>query len=289
MVHKVLAGKPVAQTILKQVISQTASLIKTPFLMIVTFGNDPASDYYFNNLVKTAAKVGIETELVSLDTDIDEIDLVMLLDKYNRDSKIDGILIQKPLPKHLNDIYVSNQIIADKDLDGITTINLGKLFTGEDGFVPCTADAVMELIRYYEIETQGCHVVILGRSNVVAKPLAALLLRKTRFGNATVTVCHTRTKDIISITKTADILIAAIGQPNFVKPDFLKPGAICIDVGINLISDPEKGNMYVGDIDFDRCQDITMAITPVPGGIGAITTAVLLRNLVKAASINQQQ
>lgn len=281
--EKILSGKPVAQSILQIVKNQTAGMPIPPVLVIVTFSNDPASDYYFASLLKTAAKAGIKAEMSLLPPDVTESELATIINDYNLDNRIDGILLQKPLPRHLNDGFISNQISPRKDMDGVNTINLGKLLTGEDGFIPCTAEAVMELIKYYEIETDGKHAVILGRSNVVSKPLAALLLRKGKFGNATVTVCHSRTLNMTSITKTADILISAIGKASYVTPDFIRPNTICIDVGINLVNDPEKGNIYVGDFDYNRCLDSVLAITPVPGGIGSITTSVLLRNLVKAA------
>jgi methylenetetrahydrofolate dehydrogenase (NADP+)/methenyltetrahydrofolate cyclohydrolase len=286
---KILAGKPVSSAILQSIISQTVRMTIKPVLAIVTFSNDPSSEYYFSNIVKTASKVGIQAYLSVMSPQVSEQELIMHISELNNDTRIDGILLQKPLPLHLNDILVSNQISIYKDVDGINSANLGKLFTGEDGFIPCTAEAVMELIKYYDIETDGKHVVILGRSNVISKPLAALLLHKGKYGNATVTVCHSHTTDLLSITSNADILISAIGKAHFIVPDFIKPGAICIDVGINMINDPEQGNIYVGDIDFNQCQTKAQAITPVPGGIGSITTSILLRNLLKAAIKRQTQ
>jgi len=284
--EKILSGKPVAKSILQDIESQLLNLHITPTLALVIAGNDPASAYYVKNIMHQGSKLGFQIIMTELPETVTEKDFVDYLIELNNNSRVNGIMIQKPLPKHINEDVINDTINPDKDVDGINPLNLGKLFMAQDCFIPGTAAAVIELLKYYEIETKGQHIVILGRSEIVAKPLAGLLLHKAEYGNATVTICHSYTKNLDEITKTADILISAIGKPRFVKSQMIKEQAICIDVGINLFLDEEKGDIYVGDFDYNDCFDKALAITPVPGGIGSITTSILLKNLLKAAFLN---
>ncbi len=282
---KILSGKPVANAIYEQIRTAVASLERKPTMALLLAGEDPASAYYVKNIVKQASKLDMRVDLINLPDTIRTGDFITRLNSLNQDDQVHGIMIQKPLPKQLDGILIDNSINPDKDLDGINPVNLGRIFLSQDCFVPCTAAAAMELIRHYQIETKGRHVVILGRSAVVAKPLAGLLLQKSESGNATVTLCHTYTQNLEELTRSADILITAIGRPRFVKSYMVTQKTICLDVGINLIQDAEKGDFYVGDIDYEDCFDKVTAITPVPGGIGSITTSILLKHLLKAAML----
>jgi methylenetetrahydrofolate dehydrogenase (NADP+)/methenyltetrahydrofolate cyclohydrolase len=279
--EKVLSGKPVAQAVYHRITELLEGTDK-PCMAIIRIGEDPASDYYAKNIVKQCIKHGFTIELLQLADSITEIELSDQIHKLNDSIGIHGIIIQKPLPKHIKEDNIACLINPNKDIDGINPENIGKIFLGIDSFCPCTALSVLEIIKFYNIDTIGRHVVILGRSPVVAKPLAGLLLRKHRFGNATVTVCHSYTKDLETITRTADILIAAIGVPNFVKPEHMKDNTICIDVGINQVVDSNNNIAYIGDIDYNLSYDKALAITPVPGGVGSVTTALLLENLTNA-------
>lgn len=284
---KLLTAKPLIQEIysdLREIISEKGLL---PVLKIIQIGKDPAASFYVNNLVKQGGKVGVTVELVTLELNIDNRDLLEMVTVMNQDTAINGILIQKPLPTHIDEEALNMQIDPAKDVDGFHPVNMGNLVLDRPGFLPSTPAAVLEMIRYYQIPVAGKHVVILGRSNIVGKPLANLLLRKNATGNATVTVCHSRSENLPAITRSADILIAAIGSPEFVKPEMVKPGVILIDVGINQVPDESGNPIYVGDIDFNGCQEKSAAITPVPGGIGSVTTALLLKNVVTAC-LNQK-
>jgi methylenetetrahydrofolate dehydrogenase (NADP+) / methenyltetrahydrofolate cyclohydrolase len=283
--EKLLYGKPISKSLQNKIL-EDMPIDCIPTMALIMAGADPASDYYVQNIVRQAGKLGLKIVLHKQSDKISTTELVSIINRYNVDKLIHGIMIQKPLPHQISEKEINNCINPTKDIDGIHPINLGKLFLSEDALAPSTAAAVIELIKHYGIETNGKHVVIIGRSAVVAKPLAGFLLQKCSFGNATVTICHSFTNNLSSITSTADILIAAIGKPNFVKPEMIKENAICIDVGINMINDSDKGTVFVGDMDYHACLEKVSAITPVPGGIGSITTSVLLSNLVKAA-VNQ--
>jgi len=287
--EKVLSGKPVAQSILDKVRSQIASFEKKPVMALLQAGTDPSSAYYVQNIIKQGNRLGMEIQLIEFTADITTSVFSQAVDKCNTDKDIDAIMIQKPLPKHIDEDHINNIINPLKDVDGISPRNLGKLFLQQECYAPCTAKAVIELIKYYNIEVSSKNVVIIGRSSVVGKPLLAFLLHKAPYGNATVTVCHSQTKDIDSIIRTGDIVIAAIGKPNFVKKEMIKEQAICIDVGINVINDSEKGEICVGDFDYQSCYEKSAAITPVPGGIGTITTSILLNNLLIASVRNKKQ
>lgn len=277
-----LAAKPVIKQIYSKLKNEIEKYQISPKLAILLVGEDPAAQYYVNNLEKKGNKTGIQVETIFFPRYVSQMELLNSLEKINNDNEIHGIMIQKPLPEHLDESKINIKINPEKDVDAFHPFNLGNLLLENEGFIPCTPAAVVEMLRFYGIETAGKNVVILGRSNIVGKPLANLLLMKNKTGNATVTVCHSKTIDLIDVTKRADILIAAIGKPLFVKPEMIQENCVIIDVGVNQVSDPEKGIKYVGDVDYDACFDKASAITPVPGGIGSITTAMLLKNVFLA-------
>ncbi|MDY0151810.1 MAG: bifunctional 5,10-methylenetetrahydrofolate dehydrogenase/5,10-methenyltetrahydrofolate cyclohydrolase [Candidatus Cloacimonas sp.] len=280
--EKILSGKPVAILLnrcTKRLISEHNL---QPRMCLIQVGSDPASSYYVQSIISSGAKLGCLCELITLSAKTSQAELIAHIKDANDNPEVHGIMIQKPLPRHIADNAINFAISPDKDLDSLHPINLGKIMMEADGFLPCTPAAVFYTMRYYGIDPCGQNLVILGRSNVVGKPLANILLWKKAFANATVTICHSKTKDLAKITQSADILIAAIGKPNFVKPDMIKENCILLDVGINELTNSEGKSQYVGDIDYSSCIDKALATTPVPGGIGRITTNVLYLNLVKA-------
>lgn len=250
-----------------------------PGLAVIIVGDDPASRVYVNNKKKACEQIGVYSEEYALPAETTEQELLDLIEKLNKDKKINGILVQLPVPKHINEETIINAIDPKKDVDAFHPVNVGKIIVGNFDFVPCTPAGVMELIKESGIDVEGKECVVVGRSNIVGKPQAMLLLHK----NATVTICHSRTKDLAEKTKNADILVAAVGIPEFIKGDMIKPGAVIIDVGINRVADKK----LVGDVDFEACEKIASAITPVPGGVGPMTIAMLMKNTVKAALIQQ--
>ena len=280
--NKRLSGKKIAKKIYAKIKEDIELKKITPKLVILLIGNDPAAEYYVQNLEKKGLKIGIDVETKILDVSIDQKSLLEKINKLNNDFNVNAIMLQKPLPSHLDESEIVMKIDSGKDVDAFHPLNMGNLVLDKEGFIPATPAAVLELLTHNEIETNGKHIVIVGRSDIVGKPLANLLLRKSDTGNATVTVCHSRTKDLAFHTKQADILIAAIGKPLFIKPDMVGENAIVIDVGVNQIEDVEKGYRYVGDVDYEACFEKVSAITPVPGGIGTITTAMLLNNVLLA-------
>ncbi|MEA3409462.1 MAG: tetrahydrofolate dehydrogenase/cyclohydrolase catalytic domain-containing protein [Candidatus Eisenbacteria bacterium] len=279
-----LKGKPVAVGIREDVARRAAALPFDPTLAIVLVGDDPASAYYSASIERAAAKVGVATRLVELDPSIGSEAVAGAILELSRDASVNGIIVQQPLPHGISPAVVE-QIAPGKDVDCATTYSLGLLMTGHETFAPCTALAVLEMLHGHEIAVPGRHVVIVGRSTVVGKPLANLLLRKSERGNATVTVCHTGTTDLALHTRQADILVAAMGRPRAIEGDMVSEGAVVIDVGVNQIDDPEskKGYSLVGDVAFDEMTGLASAVTPVPGGVGTLTTALLLRSVVTAA------
>ncbi len=279
---KILKGLPVSRKIYAKIKKQIAREKWNPKLAIIFVGNDPAADYYVKMLEKKSKKVGILVETIKLGSAVTQTDFLQVLGKLNNDETVNGIMIQKPLPTQIDETVINNFINPQKDVDAFHPLNLGKMFLDEDTFIPCTPAAVLEILKFYEISTNGKNVVILGRSNVVGKPLANLLLRKDETGNATVTICHSRTKKMKEITRNADILIAAIGRPKFVSKEMIKESAVVIDVGVNQIVTGENTTSYVGDVDYKNCLEKTFFMTPVPGGVGTVTTAKLLQNVVKA-------
>lgn len=276
---KILYGKPVAKQIYQRIKSQLEKYEVKPKLVVVILGNDPAAEFYVSNLEKKGRKIGIDVITSKFDTNITQQNLLLYIQNLNSDDTINGIMIQKPLPAHIDENAVTLAIEPQKDMDAFHPLNLGKMFLNQKGFIPSTPAAVLQLMKFYEIETNGKNIVVLGRSDIVGKPLSLLLLRKDETGNATVTVCHSRTKNLETITRSADILIAAIGKARFVQPDMIKNDSIIIDVGVNLIHDPTKGSRYVGDVAFEECSQKAAMITPVPGGVGTVTTAMLLQNV----------
>ncbi len=280
--EKKLSGKKIAKDIYARIKDDIRQSQVTPKLVIILIGNDPAAEYYVQNLEKKGLKVGITVETMILQKSIDQRSLLMKIEELNNNSQVNGIMLQKPLPSHLDESEIVMKIDPKKDVDAFHPLNMGNLVLDKKGFIPATPAAVLELLKFNEIETNGKHIVIVGRSDIVGKPLANLLLRKSDTGNATVTICHSRTKDLAFHTKQADILIAAIGKPLFIKSDMVRDNAIVIDVGVNQIEDAEKGYRYVGDVNYEGCFEKVLAITPVPGGIGTITTAMLLNNVLLA-------
>jgi len=270
--EKILKGKVVTESIFENLENQP----QKRKLGILRIGYNPGSTYYIRSITKTATTVGISVETLELEKRTSEEEIKKSLKEMAESKRVNGILIMKPLPKNINIIDLIELIGKDLDVEGMHPYNLGKLLMGDPTIIPSTPGAVLELMKYYDIDPTGKEIVIIGRSNVVGKPLANLLLRKAEFGNATVTVCHSRTQGIKNISKEADILIVAIGQAEFVNDKFVKEGAIVIDVGTN-----EKDGKMVGDVHFESVEKKAMAITPVPGGVGSITTAMLLSNLYK--------
>ena len=273
--YQLINGKEVAEKIKLQVKEEIKSLDKDVTLAVVIVGDNPASKVYVNNKKKACKLVGIQSLEYGLPENTSEDELLSLIDRLNNYNYVDGILIQLPLPRHINTDMVIERINPEKDVDGFTAINTGKLWLGQYDIAPCTAIGVIELLDYYNIDIAGKHCVIVGRSNIVGKPVAALMLER----NATVTVCHSKTQNLYDITRTADILITAVGKPKFITRDMVKDGAVVIDVGINR---DENGKLY-GDVDFENVKDKTTAITPVPGGCGPMTVAMLVKNTLEAA------
>jgi len=280
---KILKGKPVTKEIYSKIRTEIANNSLKPKLVIIIAGDDPAAKYYVQNLEKRGSKVGILVQTIEFPIDVSQHQLVDEIIKCNQDESIHGIMVQKPLPLHIDDSEITLTIDPRKDMDAFHPNNIGNMVLDQQSFIPSTPAAVLEMIKYYRIETSGKHIVVLGRSNIVGKPMANLLLRKNETGNATVTICHSRTKNLPSITRQADILIAAIGQPLFVTDNMLKDGVIVLDVGVNQVEDADKGMRYVGDVDYEGCFKKADMITPVPGGVGTVTTAMLLYNVLTSA------
>ena len=280
MAAKLLDGKKVSARIKSKLALETEKLKKegiNPGLAVVIVGNDPASRVYVHNKKKACAEVGIYSEEYALPEETTEKQLLELIDELNKNDKINGILVQLPLPKHLDEKTVLYAIDPKKDVDAFHPVNVGRIMIGDFDFVPCTPAGVMELIAESGIDVAGKNCVVIGRSNIVGKPQAMLLLHK----NGTVTVCHSKTKDLPEITKKADILVAAVGRAKFVTKDMVKPGAVVIDVGMNR----DENGKLCGDVDFEKVSEIAGAITPVPGGVGPMTIAMLMKNTVKAALV----
>ncbi len=279
---KILNGKEVSQRIkdeLKEEVKKLKSDNIFPGLAVIIVGDDPASRVYVNSKKKACEEIGIYSQEYALPENTTQDELLELVEKLNSDTKINGILVQLPLPSHIDEEAVINAISPKKDVDAFHPVNVGKIMIGNYDFLPCTPAGVMELIKESGIDISGKECVVVGRSNIVGKPQAMLLLHQ----NGTVTICHSRTKDLAEKTKNADILIAAVGKPNFITGDMIKEGAVVIDVGINRIA-PKK---LVGDVDFESAEKKASAITPVPGGVGPMTIAMLMKNTVKAAIIQK--
>jgi methylenetetrahydrofolate dehydrogenase (NADP+)/methenyltetrahydrofolate cyclohydrolase len=268
-------------------VSRLKALGIIPGLSVVLVGEDPASAVYVRSKGKACEEAGMRGETIRLPADTSEAQLLEQVDALNDDPRVHGILVQMPLPKHMAADKVIRRIKPEKDVDGFHPVNVGKLSIGErDGFVPCTPAGAIELLVRSGVDTKGKDAVIVGRSNIVGKPMAALLVQDATGGNCTVTVCHSRTTDLASHTRRADILVAAIGRPEMITGDMIKPGAVVIDVGINRVTDPSspKGYRIVGDVHFASARAVASLITPVPGGVGPMTIAMLMKNTVRAAA-----
>jgi len=282
-------GRAIAQEVHAETESRVATLKLAgvePGLVFIRVGEDPASKVYVGMKERTAARLGIRSDTTVLPENTPETGLLELLGKLNADASVHGVLVQAPLPVHIDETNVFSAVSPAKDVDGFHPLNAGKLMSGEGGgFVPCTPGGVHELLIRSGVTIEGAEVVILGRGNIVGKPMAAILCQKAKYANATVTLCHSRTHDVAEHCRRADIIVAAMGVAEFVKADMVKPGATVIDVGVNKVDDPaaEKGYRLVGDVDFAAVQPVAGKITPNPGGVGPMTIAMLMRNTVRAA------
>jgi methylenetetrahydrofolate dehydrogenase (NADP+) / methenyltetrahydrofolate cyclohydrolase len=286
---KIIDGKAVAEELknsLKQeVLDYQKKTGRVPHLAAILVGNNPASKTYVSNKVKSCDYVGFKSSVVLLPEDISESELLHEIDKLNKDSEIDGFIVQLPLPKHIDEVKVTLAIDHKKDVDGFHPINFGRMAQGLPCYLPATPYGITLLLDRYNIETAGKHVVVVGRSNIVGTPISILLSRKSKLGDATVTLTHSRTKNLPSIVSQADIVIAAIGIPGFVTADMIKDGAVVIDVGINRVEDDQltSGSKLVGDVDYENVSKKCSFITPVPGGVGPMTVMGLIMNTFKAA------
>ena len=282
-----LKGKPVSDSIRLSLEPRVQSLIEigiVPKLAAIIVGDDPASQVYVRNKARAFEKLSCESQTYRLDSKSNEENVLTLIDRLNNDPSAHGILVQLPLPNHLDSKTILHTVSPNKDVDGFHPENLGLLLEGNPNFIPCTPHGVLEILRHYDISVSGRHAVIVGRSNIVGKPMFALLAQKFEMGNATVTICHTGTKDLAAYTKQGDIIIAAAGSPNMITGDMIKEGADIIDVGINRVDDDsEKGYTLVGDVNTESVMGIANSVTPVPGGVGPMTITMLLVNTVKSA------
>jgi methylenetetrahydrofolate dehydrogenase (NADP+)/methenyltetrahydrofolate cyclohydrolase len=287
---KIIDGKEFAENLRADITRRVAELKEKKGIIaglaVILVGNDPASEVYVRNKAKQTCDAGMRSFEYHLPTGTDEVELLKKIHQLNNDPQVHGILVQLPLPKHINEDLIINAINPAKDVDGFHILNAGKLATGQDGFVPCTPLGCLMLLKDYFAKSSeslsGKHAVIIGRSNIVGKPMAALLLRES----CTITVAHSRTQNLPELLKTADIIVAAVGKPNMVKGEWLRQGAVVIDVGINRITLETGKTKLVGDVDFASCEGITAAITPVPGGVGPMTIACLLENTLRSATLS---
>lgn len=283
---RAIAGQ--LQDELKQRVAALKARGVQPGLVFVRVGEDPASKVYVGRKEKTSKELGISSETHVLPEATTEKDLLALLAMLNADSHVHGILVQAPLPAHISSTKIYATVLPEKDVDGFNPVNVGKLMLGDtSGFLPCTPAGIQELLVRTEVKIPGAEVVVLGRGNIVGKPMAALLCQKHKSANATVTICHASTRDIKAHSRRADILIAAMGVAEFVKADMVKPGAVVVDVGVNRLADPaaKGGSRLVGDVDFAGVQAVAGKITPNPGGVGPMTIAMLMQNTVRAAEL----
>lgn len=284
MAAEIISGKEIAAQIRSELAEEIVGLKKqgvTPGLGVILVGEDPASKSYVTAKEKACEEIGIHSDDNRLPADTSQEDLIALVEKMNGDPAIDGILVQLPLPSHLDEQAVLMHV-SDKDVDGFHPMNLGKMMLGQETVLPCTPNGVVEMLIRKNVKIEGAHVVVVGRSNIVGKPVANMLLQKNDRGNATVTLCHTRTKDLKAQTLQADILIAAAGRPEMITADMVKKGAVVIDVGVNRVEDAtrKRGYRLVGDVAFEEVSEVASMITPVPGGVGPMTITMLLKSTV---------
>jgi len=290
MTAEIISGSEVAKQIREELKQEVAELKEkhnvVPGLVTVLVGEDPASQVYVGAKEKTSNALGFYSERQDLPADTSEEELLARIDKLNKDPKIHGILVQLPLPKHINETKVLYAIDPKKDVDGFHPVNVGKLMIGEPNYIPCTPHGIWQLLIRSGTQIEGAEVVVVGRSNIVGKPIANILLQKQKNANATVTICHTRTRDMAFHTKRADILIVAAGRPKAITADMVKEGVVVIDVGVNRIGKtPEGKAILCGDVDFDAVKEKAKAITPVPGGVGPMTITMLMLNTLRAAKL----
>ncbi len=288
MSAKIIDGKKVAAEMRAEIKEKVAELKSahgiSPCLAVILVGDDPASQSYVTAKERACAEAGMLSIDRRLPADTPEADVISLIRQLNEDLSVHGILVQLPLPRHIDEDKVIEAISPEKDVDGFTPVNVGRLVIGKKAFLPCTPHGIVHLIKSCGIELDGAHVVVVGRSNIVGKPMANLLVQKSETGNATVTLCHTHTIDLAYFTRQADIIVAAAGQPGMITADMVRNGAAVIDVGVNRIpADNEKGYRLVGDVDFDQVKEKASFITPVPGGVGPMTITMLLFNTLEAA------
>ena len=288
MACKIISGPEVSGEIygeLRQRIEKLKSEGTVPGLAVILVGDDPASQVYVRNKGRKCEELGMHSETIVLPKETTEEELLQRIDALNKDESIHGFLVQLPLPKHIDEDKVIEAIDPSKDVDGFHPVNVGRMLIGKPGFLPATPAGVQQMLLRSGVETAGKHVVVVGRSNIVGKPMAALMIQRGLGADSTVTVVHSKTPDLGAITRQADILIVAIGKPRFITADMVKEGAVVIDVGTNRIDDPThpKGSRLVGDVDFEKVKDKVSAITPVPGGVGPMTICMLMANAVKAA------
>lgn len=289
MSAEIIDGKQVAAEIRLELAKELAQLKAdsgiVPGLAVILLGEDPASKSYVSAKEKACAEIGIYSDDNRLPAETSEAELLALIEQLNQDDRIHGILVQLPLPRHINEAAVINAISPEKDVDGFHPVNLGRMMIGEKSFLPCTPHGVLQMLQRKNVPIEGAEVVIVGRSNIVGKPLANIMMQKSDMGNATVTVCHTRSRDLAAHTRKADILIAAAGRPNTISADMVREGAVIIDVGVNRVEDPsaKRGYRLVGDVDYEAVKEKAAMITPVPGGVGPMTITMLLHNTVQAA------
>ena len=291
MAAKIIDGKAISEVIrfeLKEKVARLSARGKRPGLGVILVGDNPASRSYVTAKERACERIGIYSDDNRLPADTSEAELLNKIDQMNQDPRIHGILVQLPLPKHIDESTILLAIDPAKDVDGFHPMNVGKMMIGEETFFPCTPHGVVQMLMRSGIETAGKHVVVVGRSNIVGKPVANMLLQKKEGANATVTLCHTGTTDLGSFTRQADILIAASGWPNTITTEMVKPDAVVIDVGVNRVEDASKKNGYrlVGDVDFDGVSTVASHITPVPGGVGPMTITMLLYNTVLSAEMD---
>ena len=277
---KLIDGKEVSLYIKEKIRDEAKTLKTRPGLAVILVGDDPASHVYVNNKKKACEFCGFYSESYELPANASQAELLELIDVLNENDMIHGILVQMPLPSHIDENAVIERIRADKDVDAFNPVNVGKIMTGDFDFLPCTPAGVMELLKYYNIDVSGKRCAVIGRSNIVGKPMAMLMLH----ANATVTICHSRTKDLSSVVKEADIVVAAVGRKCFVTADMVKEGAVVVDVGINR---GEDGKLY-GDVDFEEVSKKASYITPVPGGVGPMTIAMLMQNTLTSARLKEK-
>ena len=288
MAAKIIDGKQIAADIrveIKQEVEKLRQRGIVPGLGVILVGDDPASQSYVTAKERTCEEMGIYSDDNRLPEDVTQQELMALVEKMNNDPKINGILVQLPLPKHLNEAEVLLAIDPDKDVDGFHPMNIGKMVAGEKAFMPCTPHGIIHLLKRSGVKIEGAEVVVVGRSNIVGKPIANMLIQKNDSGNATVTVCHTRTKNLADHTRRADIIIAAAGRPNTITADMVKEGVVVIDVGVNRVEDATKKRGYrlAGDVDFEAVKEKASLITPVPGGVGPMTISMLMFNTMESA------